>query len=57
MISQRFKLHTKLDAIVLQAYRFKPDDDLLKKLLTLNLELAETEKRGEPVIGSWNPTQ
>ena len=36
--SQLYKLHAKLDAIVLQAYGFKPDDDLLEKLLTLNLE-------------------
>ena len=49
------KLHAKLDAIVLQAYGFQPDDDLLKKLLTLNLELAEKEKRGEKVIDPWAP--
>jgi len=30
---------------VLQAYGFNPDDDLLEDLLTLNLELAEKEKR------------
>ncbi|MEM1369793.1 MAG: hypothetical protein AAGG02_17655 [Cyanobacteria bacterium P01_H01_bin.15] len=34
-----------------------PDDDLLEKLLALNLELADKEKRGEPVIGPRNPTQ
>jgi len=64
--SQLYKLHAKLDAIVLQAYSFKPDDDLLEKLLTLNLELAEKEKRGEAVpselrsaliVGPWAPTQ
>ena len=64
--SQLYKLHAKLDAIVLQAYRFKPDDDLLEKLLTLNLELAEKEKRGDAVpselrsaliVGPWAPTQ
>ncbi len=49
--SQLFKLHAKLDTIVLQAYRFKPDDDLLEKLLTLNLELAEKEKNGEAIVG------
>jgi len=60
MLSQRFKLHAKLHAIVLQAYSFNATDDLLEDLLedllTLNLELAEKEKRGEPVIGPWAPT-
>ena len=51
--SQLFKLHTKLDAIALQAYSFKPDDDLLEKLLILNLELAEKEKRGEAIVDPW----
>lgn len=40
---------------MLQAYGFNPDDDLLKKLLALNLELAEKEKRGDPVVGPWAP--
>jgi hypothetical protein len=53
--SQLYKLHAKLDRLVLQAYGFNPDDDLLEKLLTLNLELAEKEKRGEPVVGPWAP--
>jgi len=53
--SQLYKLHAKLDAIVLQAYGFKPDDDLLEKLLTLNLELAEKEKQGEAIVGPWAP--
>ena len=53
--SQLFKLHAKLDALVLQAYRFNPNDDLLEKLLTLNLELAAKEKQGEAVIGPWAP--
>jgi hypothetical protein len=30
---------------------------LLEKLLTLNLELAEKEKRGEAIVGPWAPTQ
>ncbi|MBC7970705.1 MAG: hypothetical protein H7Z11_11375 [Verrucomicrobia bacterium] len=55
--SQLYKLHAKLDALVLQAYRFTADDDLLEKLLALNLELAAKEKRGEAVIGPWAPTQ
>ena len=55
--SQLYKLHKQLDALVLQAYGFSPDDDLLEKLLALNLELAEKEKRGESVIGPWDPTK
>jgi hypothetical protein len=51
--NQLFKLHAKLDQLVLQAYGFNSDDDLLEKLLTLNLELAEKEKRREPVVGPW----
>jgi hypothetical protein len=31
-------------------YGFNPDDDLLKKLLTLTLELAEKEKRGRAIV-------
>ncbi len=54
--SQLYKLHKQLDALVLQAYGFSPDDDLLEKLLTLNLELAEKEKNGEAIVGPWDPT-
>jgi hypothetical protein len=39
----------------MKAYNFKSDDDLLSKLLKLNLELAELEKRGEKVIGVEAP--
>lgn len=46
---------SRLHQLVLQAYGFNPDDDLLKKLLALNLELAEKEKRGDPVVGPWAP--
>ncbi len=55
--SQLFKLHAKLNQLVLQAYGFKPADDLLEKLLTLNIELAEKENRGEAIVGLWAPTQ
>ena len=53
--SQLYKLHVKLDQLVMQAYGFSEDDDILSKLLELNLELAEREKQGLPVIGakSW----
>ena len=47
--SQFFKLHAKLDRLVMQAYGFNPDDDLLEDLLTLNLELAGKEKQGEAI--------
>ncbi|TRU11117.1 MAG: class I SAM-dependent DNA methyltransferase [Microcystis sp. Msp_OC_L_20101000_S702] len=53
--SQLYQLHQKLDKLVMEAYHFQADDDILEKLLTLNLELAEKEKRGETVIGPWSP--
>lgn len=53
--SQLFKLHAQLDRLVMQAYGFDSSDDILEKLLELNLELAEKEKRGEPVVGPWAP--
>ena len=53
--SQLYKLHAKLNQLVMQAYGFSPDDDILERLLALNLELAHKEKRGEPVVGSWAP--
>ncbi|MEM8545705.1 MAG: hypothetical protein AAGF66_17125 [Cyanobacteria bacterium P01_H01_bin.119] len=55
-VTEHFK-GKELDALVLQAYGFSPDDDLLEKLLALNLELAQKEKHGEPVVGPWDPTQ
>ena len=54
--SQLAKLHAQLDRLVLQLYGFQPSDDILEKLLALNLELAAQEQRGEPVIGPWDPT-
>ncbi|MDB9494374.1 N-6 DNA methylase, partial [Spirulina major CS-329] len=53
--SQLYKLHQQLDKLVLRAYGFKPNDDLLEKLLTLNLQLAAQEEAGETVIGPWAP--
>ena len=53
--SQLAKLHKTLDELVLKAYGFSKTDDLLEKLLALNLELAEKEKNGEAVIGPWAP--
>ncbi len=50
--SQLYKLHAKLDKLVMEAYGFSENDDLLSKLLELNLELAEREKQGLPVIGA-----
>jgi SAM-dependent methyltransferase len=55
--SQLYKLHQKLDALVLQAYGFSPDDDLLEKLLALNLELAAKEQAGAAVIGPYDPNR
>jgi hypothetical protein len=48
--SQLYKLHQQLDQLVMEIYGFK-NDDILKKLLELNLELAEKEQRGEKIIG------
>ncbi|OUC13524.1 MAG: hypothetical protein B0A82_17155 [Alkalinema sp. CACIAM 70d] len=49
--SQLAKPHKAIDDHTLKTYSFKLTDDLLEKLLALNLELAEKEKRGEPTIG------
>lgn len=53
--SQLYKLHEQLDNLVMQAYSFNSSDDILEKLLELNLELAEKQKQGESVIGPWAP--
>jgi hypothetical protein len=49
-----YKLHQQLDKLAMEAYGFNPDDDLLEKLLKLNLELAEKEERGEKIVGCWD---
>ncbi|MEG4490942.1 hypothetical protein QUA90_06245 [Microcoleus sp. D3_18_C4] len=43
-------------ANVMQAYGFTDSDDILANVLELNLELAQKEKRGEPVVGPCVPT-
>ena len=53
--SQLHKLHTKLDQLVMEAYGFNKTDDILSKLLELNLELAARENQGLPVIGPKLP--
>jgi hypothetical protein len=53
--SKLYQLHQELDKLVIQAYNFKADDDILAKLLELNLELAAKEKRGETIIGVETP--
>ncbi|MEO6863498.1 MAG: hypothetical protein ABI180_18465 [Microcoleus sp.] len=52
---QFYKLHAKLDRQCNAAYGFTDSDDILAKLLELNLQLAEKEKRGEPVVGPCVP--
>jgi type II restriction/modification system DNA methylase subunit YeeA len=42
--SQLYKLHAKLDKLVMQLYGFSDSDDLLEKLLHLNQAIAEQEK-------------
>ncbi len=39
----------------MQAYGFYKTDDLLEKLLTLNLALAKREQAGEAIVGAWAP--
>jgi len=52
--SQLYKLHAKLDKLVMQAYGFSEDDDILSKLLELNMQLGDREKQCLPVIGARN---
>jgi hypothetical protein len=54
--SQLFQLHAQLDRQVMPTYGFIDSDDILAKVLELNLELAEKEKRGEPLVGLCVPT-
>ena len=49
--SQLYKLHQQLDKLVMSAYQFNPEDDILERLLLLNLELGEKEKQGIKIIG------
>ena len=56
-LDRSYRLYAKLDRLVLQAYGFNLDDDLLEKLLALNLELAAKEKSGEAIVGCWAPEQ
>ncbi len=43
------ELHDTLDKAVLDAYGFNDEKDILSQLLTLNLSVAEKEKKGEKV--------
>jgi very-short-patch-repair endonuclease len=42
--SQLYKLHAKLDKLVMQIYGFSDSDDLLEKLLHLNQKISAQEK-------------
>lgn len=53
--SKLYQLHQKLDKLVMEAYDFQADDDILEKLFALNQELAEKEKQGVAVVGPWSP--
>ena len=35
----------------MEAYKFKPEDDILEQLLKLNQELGDKEKQNQKVIG------
>lgn len=52
--SQLYKLHQQLDKLAMESYEFNSDDDILEKLLKLNLELAEKEQNGEKIVGCWD---
>lgn len=54
--SKLSKMHRTLDNLVLKVYGWSGDEDLLSNLLDLNLELAEKEKEGLPVVGPWVPS-
>lgn len=54
--SQLYLLHQELDKLVMQAYGFKPKDDILEKLLELNLNLAEKEQQNETIVGPHPPS-
>ncbi|MFN9620941.1 MAG: DNA methyltransferase [Synechococcaceae cyanobacterium] len=53
--SQLRRHHGALDALVLQAYGWSDQTDLLTSLLELNRELAERQARAEKVVGPWDP--
>ncbi|BAZ46170.1 DNA modification methyltransferase related protein [Chondrocystis sp. NIES-4102] len=53
--SKLYQLHQQLDKLVMLSYNFKTSDDILTKLLELNLELAEKEKQGKTIIGAQSP--
>ena len=48
--SQLYKLHAKLDKLVMQLYGFSDSDDLLEKLLHLNQEIAHP-----PYVPTYEP--
>lgn len=48
--SQLYKLHAKLDKLVMQLYGFSDSDDLLEKLLHLNQEIASP-----PYVPTYEP--
>ena len=53
--SQLFKLHDQINQLAISAYNFQEEDDILAKLLELNLELATKEQYDRRVIGAWSP--
>ncbi len=55
--SKLYQLHQQLDNVVMEAYKFKENDDILEQLLTLNLALADKEYKGESIIGPWCPNE
>jgi methylase of polypeptide subunit release factors len=55
--SQLYKIHNELDTLVVKAYGFDPESDILEQIFNLNLELAQKEKNKEKVIGAYDPNE
>ncbi|MDH6098444.1 class I SAM-dependent DNA methyltransferase, partial [Anabaenopsis sp. FSS-46] len=49
--SKLSKLHQQLDKLVIEAYKFTPEDDILEQLLKLNQQLGKKESQNQKVIG------
>ncbi|MDH6105054.1 class I SAM-dependent DNA methyltransferase, partial [Anabaenopsis tanganyikae CS-531] len=49
--SKLSKLHEQLDKLVIEAYKFTTENDILEKLLKLNQQLQDKENQNQKVIG------
>ena len=53
--SRLHKLHQELNELTMRAYNLNNTDDILEKLLEINLDLAERERSGLQIIGPYDP--